>query len=265
MFYTMGTVEKGIFKDTESFHEALIPKIEEDDSSETVTTVIFEPESLLTLAIKAVAKTMKFNRSLLPNSLILRRLQPFFKPIVAREYLSRLNPVGSKLFLEEAPKIAFQELPTISLNYVKFLYYDMESFLYFTTMSSKIVRLELSNNRLDPTSLDMINTQISNGIWPKIRYLDFSFNKIDTTGLQNFFLAVARGIEQIEFIKLSGCNITSTSAQSVAKFIESTNTLQELDISFNAIQAIGIEHIARVSSFLHLLPPFSHPLCIHRH
>jgi hypothetical protein len=218
LYFPNGKTEKRVFKDTEAFHEALVPEIEEEETEDPDKKISkWEPDSLLTLSVRAVAKAMKFKRNLLPNTLIYRRLQPFLKPMIAKEYLTILNPPGSELFAKEAPPLAFRESTEIKLNYVKFFSYDMESFLYFTSMSSSLVVLELVNNRLDPSSIDMINTQISKRIWPHLTCINFSLNKIDTTGVVNFLNAIKVGVNRIEIVKLSGCNINSTAAQSVGK------------------------------------------------
>lgn len=218
VYHPNGTVDKGIFKDTECFHEKLLPKIEEDeDAGNDVTMVIFQPDSLLQIAIRAVAQTMKTRRSLVPNTKILKRLQPFLKPLIAKEYLTILNPIGSKHFIQQVPNLAFQLSTSIILNYVKFYYFDMESFLYFTTMNSTLIHLELMNNRIDPTSIDLLNKQISNGTWPWLESINLSFNKIDTTGIDTLMKALKKGTSRMKVIKLSGCNINSTGSLSIAK------------------------------------------------
>lgn len=217
IYHPNGSIDKGIFKDTECFHEPLLPKIEEEDEPDG-TQIIFQPDSLLKIATRAVANTMKIKRSYVSNTRILNTLQPFLKSFISKEYLLILNPIGSKDFIDQVPLIAFQLLDKIILNYVKFLNFDMESFLYFTTMNSSLISLELMNNRIDPTSMDLLNKQLANPlIWPHLQYINLSFNKIDTTGISNLMKALQIGGKRVKVIKLSGCNINSTGAIPISK------------------------------------------------
>jgi hypothetical protein len=211
-----GQQEKGIFKDPEAFHEAPLFLVVEDEM-QTGTGLIFNPDSLLMLSVKAVAKLMQTNRGAFPNTRVHDSLQHFLKPYLAREFLSTLTPKGSKEFIDLAPKFAFQQVEEISLKYVKFLHHDMNSFLYFTTMNHRLTKLELVNNRLDPSSIDMINKQIVHKIWPDLKELNLSFNKIDGIGITHLMEALAEGTGKIEILKLSGCNITSVGAQAIGK------------------------------------------------
>jgi hypothetical protein len=217
LIHPNGIVDKGIFKDSEaSYHEPILPKILEENGEDS-NAVIFQADSLLALSIKAVAKIMKTKRSLVPIMKLCNKLQNFLKPLLTKEYLSILNPLGSQGFLENSPLIAFQQLKEIHLNYVKFKNYDMESFLYFTSLNKSLTSLELLNNRIDPTSVDMINKQIANKTWPFLTRINLSFNKLDATAVSNLLSAINIGVHHLSVLKLSGCNINSTGAEAIAR------------------------------------------------
>jgi hypothetical protein len=249
-----GKIQKRIFKEADCFQEPPLEPCEDEEldlydlSDRHVdgnTAKFFQPHTLIYIATAAVAKVMAQHRNILPSERIFVRLQEFLKAGAAKKMLEIMYPKGSDAFIEAMPPQAFLSVPQVSLNHIPFKNLDTESLLYFTSCNTQMQTLQLVNNRLDPTSLELICKVIGSGAWPCLRHLDLSFNKLDVatmdTLLKNLLL-----LGNIRVLKLSGCKITANGAVLIGKFLEDSNTLVELNLSFNFIQTNGTEPLADV-------------------
>jgi hypothetical protein len=211
-----GTVERRVFKENDVFHEKPISKIVEVINEEEENIKLFQPESLLSIGIRALAKAMHTRQSILPSHVIHNRLQEFLKPRVVEEFMKTMKPMGTEDLVLECPKFGFFSLENISVKHIKFKNYDAESFIYLTAGNKMLKKLELVNNRLDPSSLDLLCKRLLTGTWPNLQVLDLSFNKIDVMNVRNLITAL-QGAPYIKILKLSGCKITATGAQVIGK------------------------------------------------
>jgi len=64
------------------FYYSLQPLVEVDELIDTTGMTFYEPESLLTIAIRALASAMHSKRQLLPAALLSKRMPEFFKSAV---------------------------------------------------------------------------------------------------------------------------------------------------------------------------------------
>lgn len=253
-----GDVEKRIFKENDVTHEKALPVVQEGGLNGEGNEVYFQPETLLTLGIRAVAKAMHTKRSVLPSALVTRRLSAYFKTDVAKEFLMTMHPKSSAMFIEAAPVQAFRMLETISFRHVKFANYDAECFLYFTTANTALECLELVNARLDSPSLEMVSKAIRAGHWPRLRTLDLSFNRVDVTIVQSLINAIKGGAPNIQALLLGGSQISPQGGALLAKYLSENPSLRQLDLPFNTIQAQGAERIAEVSIHLNSISTHVH-------
>jgi hypothetical protein len=212
-----GQVEKRVFRESEVFFEKPIPQVLEMINEEEENVRLFQPESLITIAVRCVAKVMHTRPSLLPSRKLTLRLQDYLKPMVVEEFLTTVHPIGTMEFINIGPSFGFLSKSTISLKHVKFKNYDAESFIYLTSGNSALSILEVVNNRLDPSSLDQLGKRIANGTWPKLETLDLSFNKIDAVNLKNIITAL-NGTPHIKVVRFAGCGITANGAQTLSKY-----------------------------------------------
>lgn len=127
-----GQQEKRVFREHDVYHEKPIPKVFEVIDEEEENIKLFQPESLLVLAIRAVGKTMHKRQSLLPPAIVHDRLQEFLKPLVAKEYIQSMHPLGNKEFAESLPSFAFLSLEKVAVKHIGFVNYDSQAFLYVT-------------------------------------------------------------------------------------------------------------------------------------
>lgn len=236
-----GDVEKRIFKDTEAYHEKDVPEIVEIPLDKEKK--YFEPDSLLSICIRALGKTMHTHKHLVPTKLLHHLLPSCMKPWIAAEYLKTMHPVGSKEFIKAVPQLAFRSLETVSLKAVKFANFDLESLIYFISANKMLTTLQLMLNRLDAASVEMLCKRFIARTWPNLTNLDLSFNQIDYTGIQNLVNGLLKN-PNIQTLKLSGCNITANGALVIANYLPITQELTHLDLSFNKIQVPGCEAIA---------------------
>ena len=245
---------KGNFKENEVFHEKAIPIV--DELVDKSDLLILQPESLLTISIKALAKAMHHNRNLITASLMTHRLCHYFKQIVSEEFMDTMNPKGTPDFKGEAPKFAFVLSDSISLQGVKLLYQDVEVLLYFLHANEQLRVMRLNSNRLNFAGMELIYKQLSLRTWPFIESIDLSFNKIELTGLKNLMSSIEKN-RTVRILKLSGCSISASGAVVISDFLGSDlQQLEELDLSFNIIQATGAESIAKqlkINKHLHSL------------
>lgn len=211
-----GMVERRVFKENDAFHEKPVPIIVEVINEEEENIKLFQPESLLNLGIRALAKTMHTRQSLLPSHIVHDRLQDFIKHDVVEEFMKTMKPLGTNELIEVAPKFGFLSLECISLKHIKFKNYDAESFIYLSSGNKMLSKLEMVNNRLDPSSLDLLCKRLLAGTWPNLQTLDLSFNKIDVMNVKNLITAL-QGAPYIKVLKLAGCKITATGAQVIGK------------------------------------------------
>ncbi len=211
-----GKVERRVFKESDVYHEKPVPKVVEVINEEEENIKLFQPESLLNLGVCALAKTMHTRQSLVPSTMVHDRLPEFVKPWIVEEFLRTMHPSGTQEFIDEGPKFGFFSLENISLKHIKFKNYDAESFIYLTAGNKSLKKLELVNNRLDPSSLDLLCKRLYSGTWPNLEVLDLSFNKIDVMNVRNLISAL-QGVACIKVLKLSGCKITATGAQIIGK------------------------------------------------
>lgn len=239
-----GTVEKRMFRENDAVHEMAVPPVKEATANEDMGQGLFQPDTLLTLAVRALAKTMHIKRALVPSALLHGRLPEYFKSPVCRQYLETMHPLGSVSFMEAAPEQAFRSIPVVSLRHAKFQHYDAESFLYFISANSCLKTLELVNSRLDPTSIEMLCKTLKTGQWSLLNCLNLSFNRVDVTIVQSLLGALRTGAPDIQSLLLAGCQITPQGGALLAKYLGENPSLQDLDLAFNMIQAAGAERIA---------------------
>lgn len=211
-----GQVEKRIFRENDVFHEKPIPVVVEMIDEAEGNVKLFQPESLLDIAIRALAKTMHDRQSLVPTRLVHNRLQDFLKPRVVKEFLETMQPMGTNDFLTVAPTFGFLSLPTVSVKHVKFKNYDTEALIYITAGNTSLHTLEVTNNRLDPSSLDLLVKRVAAGTWPALQSLDLSFNRIDAMNARNLMNAL-KGVPHIKVLKMAGCGITAAGAQAIGE------------------------------------------------
>lgn len=246
IFYHDGKTEKRVFREPDSFTEKPLPITQDDildlhdpdegrhhnteedsimgngpsgeDGKESgkKPPKFFQPDTLVTIAVTAVARTMFQYRSKLPSEKIRDRLQVFLKPRVARRMLQVMYPRGSIPFMNAAPAYAFVDGDTVALKHIPFRSLDTESLLYFIASNQQLRCLEMVNNRLDPTSLELVFKAIASGIWPNLEVIDLSFNKLDISILAAL-LAVIRTLPRIKALRLSGCKIAANGAALLAR------------------------------------------------
>lgn len=212
-----GVVEKRLFKENDAYHEPAIPPIIEEEI-ESDTNKFFQPESLLLIALRALAKTMQTKRNLAPPSILHRRAQEFLKPLLSRRFLETLQPLGSKALIEALPPIAFQSCSIVSLNYIKFKNLDMESFLYCQASNISLLKLELINNRFDSSSLELFCKRLMTKMWPNLEHLDLSYNKIDAAVAQTLMNAIAHGTPKLKVLKMAGCQLTANCCIPISRY-----------------------------------------------
>lgn len=243
MTYKDGTVERRVFKEPEVFHEKSIPEVSEHvpDNDEK----FFEPPSLMSLCIVALAKTMHLHRGLVPPQLLHKRLPEYMKAWVAKEYLETMHPIGTSAFLDAVPNLAFKSLETINLKGVKFAHFDSESLLYFIGANSRLKSLQLTLNRLTPAAIDMLNKRLALAPWPLLETLDLSFNKLDATAVANLVTSL-RANDSLKVLRLAGCNINANSGIILSRFLTENRTIEEVDVAFNSLQIVGAEAFAEM-------------------
>eukprot|EP01034_Spumella_vulgaris_P024524 gene24524-30879_t len=233
------------FKESEVFHEKPVPDVSEDqeDEEDDGSKNYFEPRSLMAIGVSAVAKAMLQHRHLLPTALVHSRIADYMKPLVAREFLEIIRPLGDKAFKHLCPTVAFRSLDTVRFSSIKFVNRDMDSLLYFISANNALTALYLTYNNLDPMSLDMVSRRLGAKTWRQLACVDLSFNKMDLTGLQNLL----NGLEvnpSVLTVKLAGCKINANGAHIISKYLTKNSTIQELDLAFNALQTAGAESLA---------------------
>jgi hypothetical protein len=206
------------FKESEVFHEKPVPDVseEQEDEEDDGSKNYFEPRSLMAIGVSAVAKGMHSHRHLLPTQLVHARLADYMKPLVAREFLEIIRPLGDRAFKHQCPSVAFRSPDTIRFSSIKFINRDMDSLLYFISANAALTALHLTYNNLDPMSLDMVSRRLGVRTWPALATVDLSFNKMDLTGLQNLL----NGLEaspSVCIVKLAGCKINANGAHIISK------------------------------------------------
>lgn len=211
-----GVTERRVFKENDGYNEVAVPTIIEEEV-ETETTKFFHPESLLTIAIKALAKTMQTKKTFASPNTIHQHIQEFLKPMITKKFLETLQPLGSTALIEILPNIAFQSIAEVSLNYIKFKNLDMESFLYCQLSNSSLMKLELVNNRLDAASLDLFCKKVMTRIWPHLQHLDLSYNRLDMSIIQTLMQAIVNGTPILKVLKLCGCQITGNECVPISR------------------------------------------------
>jgi len=232
-----GQQERRIFKDTYVFHEKPVPEIVEAGGADRK---YFEPETLMQLCLNAVGKTMHQHRTMVPSQLLHRRLPEFMKPWAAQKYLTTIFPRGTVDFVQAAPTIAFKSVEEVNMKAVKFAHFDCESLLYFTAANTMLKSLQITLNRLDPASIDLINKKLITRTWPLLETFDLSFNRLDVTLVRNMSVALSNN-PNLKYLKLSGCHINPTGAEIIAEYLGKNSTILEIDLSFNSLQVAGAE------------------------
>lgn len=220
LFFPDGKTEKRLFKEADSFQEIpLVPCVDDELDLEDLgdrhvdnnNAKFFQPQTLISIATTAVARVMAQQRSLLPARRIFNRLQVFLKAGIARKMLEVMYPRGSDAFMVAMPHQAFVDIPKVALNHVPFKNLDTESLLYFTTANAQLQQLELVNNRLDPTSLEMVCKTVGSLAWPQLVHLDLSFNKLDVATLDTLLKNLLI-LGKIRCLRMAGCKITANGA-----------------------------------------------------
>jgi hypothetical protein len=244
-------LEKRIFKEAIPLFTELPLMIINEESEQIVEDPhrpFLHPSSLLTIAIRAVAQAMIHHRHLISSQSIQKKLQSILKPRISQLMLECMYPKGSLALIQALPPYAFhlQSEQPIQLNYCRFQHLDCESMIYCLQANYALQQLELINNKLDPTSIELICDTMIRQSWPHLRYLDISFNKVDMSILQTLLMSVS-SLTSFTVLKMNGCNITSVGAKVIGQYLENNSTLQELSLGFNFLQALGIEPIAAVS------------------
>eukprot|EP00981_Chlorochromonas_danica_P010202 scaffold3057_cov163-Ochromonas_danica.AAC.8 len=253
LYKSNGEVIKRTFRENDAVHEASLPIIVELLEPKDGEEVLYQPESLLSQGIRALARAMHTKRHILPSKLLNDRLPEYLKTAVAKEYLSTMHPLGSSGFLLAGPSQAFRNIPDVSLRYIKFRHFDAESFLYFTTSNIGLQKLELLNNRLDPPSIEMICKTIRAGCWLHLKTLNLSFNRIDITVIQSLLNSLREGAPRIEGLGLAGCQVTPQGGALLARYLSTDPRLLDLDLAFNMVQAAGAERLAEALLTNHTL------------
>eukprot|EP01036_Dinobryon_divergens_P023638 gene23638-32008_t len=234
-----GDVVRRNFKENDVYHEK--PLVEVDELIDTTGMTFYEPESLLTIAIRALAAAMHCKRQLLPAALLCKRMPSFFKSAVATEFMAQMNPPAKNNFADIARNIAFVQPEHVAFEGVRLTYFDMEVLMYFLTASTSLKSLKLLSNHIDSAALDLVSKQLEMKSWPQIETLDISFNYVDIPGLRSLISALTRN-PSLTKLKLSGCKIYATGAEILAEYISSpVQRLQILDLSFNTVQVEGAE------------------------
>lgn len=254
-----GKVLRKSFKDGAAFHEPSLERITEGEEDEDEGgKLYFEPSSLADLAIVALGKAMVTHRHIMGAPLISRRLPAYLKPIVGKKFLETISnhDPASVPFIEATFPGAFQSMSSaVVLSSIRLTYGDTEALIYLNSANVGLKHLQLTANRLDSPSLDMISKLLLMRRWPHIESIDLSCNKIDVTSVQNLITGLGQ-MTCVKRLKLAICKITASGTEIIAKYLTNSTTLEELDLSFNAVQAIGADMLAKalaVNSSLHTL------------
>ena len=209
-----GSIEKRVFKESEVFHEKPIPEIIEIDETDRK---YFEPLSLMSICISALANTMYKKRYLVSSSLLTIKIPSFLKELVSKKFLLTIYPKGSDEFIDTAPLIAFHNnISCINFKSIRFAHYDCESLLYFIQANKEINEILLSMNRLDAASIDMVIRHILVRTWPRLHTLEISYNRMDVNIVKSLIGAVEQN-SSLRVLRLAGCNINAIGASIIAK------------------------------------------------
>ncbi len=212
---TDGREVKKSFKDGSAYYEPALIDVSETD--EVDGKIFFEPETLQNLAIDALSKAMQSSRHLVPATLMSRRLPEHLKPILGRTFLETMHPRGSdELVAALYPSAFSSEMTELSLSSVRVTYSDAEALIYLSSANMGLKKLQLTANRLDAPSLDMISKLMLLQKWPILESINISCNKIDITGMQNLIAGIT-SMKLIKELDLSICKVTTDATEIIAR------------------------------------------------
>ena len=238
-----GVVEKGTFPPDpkEKFSEKDPPNIEEEDN---MAEEFFQPESLMHLAIVALAQTMHNNRDKYTPAKRLTTLVPeHLKSQVAAEFLHTMSPQGTKSFQENGPKYAFTLLEELVFRSVRITQADCQALMYFQGSNSMLKTIVCCGNNLDLPSIDFFCKNLKMGAWPSILTLDLGFNTFDISALEQLIDGVDH-CKTMRNLHLASCQIKSNGFFSLSKWIASNPSITTLDLAFNLSEAMGAQLLA---------------------
>ena len=239
-----GNVEKGTFAPDarEKFSEKDPPNIEEEDNP---SEDYFQPDSLLHLAVVALAQTMHLQRDkYTPAKRLTAAIPEHLKRVVAAEYLHTMSPQGTKSFLENGPKYAFTLLEEVVFKDVRITQADCQALMYFQGSNWRLKTLTCSGNNLDLPSIDFFCQNLKKLAWPSLESLDLSFNSFDISALEQLIEGI-NCCKTIRKVRLASCQIKSNGFFSLSKWIAApTCTISTLDLAFNFSDAMGAQLLA---------------------
>jgi hypothetical protein len=239
--YPGGKTEKGIFRDPDQYYKDRDPPVVVEEIAEDPS--LFQPLSLMDIAIAGLAKAIVNRRTLFPATKITSRLYPHLREVVTAEILEKMQPAGTKDFKEAAKAFAFLGNDEIVMSGTKLGVSDVDMLLYFEG-GKDLKLLRCVSNRLQPVSVNLIGHQLNTISWSGLLSLDLSYNTLEHNSLQALMAAMATQ-PSVLTLKLSGCGIKSGSSHLVGKMISGNQVLRTFDLSFNVIKSQGIEPIAK--------------------
>lgn len=244
-----GVAEKGNFRDNTAYIEKMPPLIVEkmekvpNPSDDGLITI---PRSLFSLALETLSSVMSKQRFIVKAEKMTRKLCPYLKSVVAREFLKRYvaEAKGTPEFLRIGPSYAFNTLEAVDLKGVKMTTLDTDSLCYFQAANKNLKVLALVSNKLQTESIDYISKQLQMKSWIQLETIDLSFNIFDMKAIQNLIVGINH-TPTLKNLRLSGCGIKASGAFILSNMLATNRFLESLDVSFNAVEAIGAESLAK--------------------
>ena len=241
-----GSVIKGNFKETDVFYEKPLVECTDEMDPNELPEELHQPPTLIKLAIEGLAAGMHKSKDVIPAAKVQAKLNDHWKLPVAQAFMKSLRPKGTDAFMQEGPYVGFRKQENIFFRDIKLKFSDVEALMYLICANKEATTLQLTSNKLDFPSLDLVNKSLAAKTWPKLETLDLSFNSMDITSLKSLFLSLENNPNLLR-LRLAGCKINVAGAAVVAAYLASPKQhLRELNLSFNSVLATGTNTIAGV-------------------
>ena len=239
-----GIVEKGNFLDpTEKYNEKLPPFVSEVPNP---NENYYHPQSLRELSVEALAKAMHLNRKQYgPASKLQRMIPEHLKYSVGQEYLRIMYPKGSESFMDIGPNYAFNFRDDVIFESTKIIEPDAQALMYFQNSNFELKTLKCTANKMTLPSIDLICKNLQQHSWPKLNYIDLSFNIFDVSALSALFAGLAN-CTTLGTLSLRACGINSQGASVVSNALKNDKQLKTVDLAFNNLELVGSECIAQM-------------------
>jgi hypothetical protein len=239
-----GTVKKGNFQSGgDIFVDKLPPDTFEYDLDEDK---LLQAPSLMECAIQSLADVMIKSRNKISSKRIASSAPAEVKHMIATSFIEKSHhlfiPKSSDRFVSAASNVAFKQ-ETVEGKFSSFHMNRamVDASIFFLEGISNLQTLSFTAVNLDLASVGLITRKLFN--WSHLKTLNLSFNPFTPDAIEDI-VAVVKKSPSLSKLCLSTCRLKPNSGGILGSLLAESSILQELDLSFNMLEARGCLPIA---------------------